>query len=132
MRATAARSLPAIRILIVDADREIGRALTAMLIASGHDDIRSVRSAARAIAVAARYEPELAFIDVGLADMDAHDLARQLMRKAPSKSLRLIALTASIDHPGRETARDAGFERYLVKPVTRPEMDKILGLGRPS
>jgi len=32
-------------------------------------------------------------------------------------TLRLIALTASSAHPGRELVREAGIERYLIKPV---------------
>jgi CheY-like chemotaxis protein len=40
--------------------------------------------------------------------------------------LRLIALTSSREHPGRELARVAGFERYLLKPVTAPALSGLL------
>jgi CheY-like chemotaxis protein len=42
------------------------------------------------------------------------------------QNTRLIALTDSIEHPARETARTAGFERYLVKPITATELQKVL------
>jgi response regulator RpfG family c-di-GMP phosphodiesterase len=79
------------RILIVDKDRTVGKALTDMLYSSGFDD-----------------------------------LARQLLKQARQNVMRVIALTGSIDHPGREEARGAGFERYLVKPVAQTELDKVL------
>ena len=43
-----------------------------------------------------------------------------------ARATRLIALTDTIEHPGREDARAAGFERYLVKPVTLAELQKVL------
>jgi hypothetical protein len=45
-------------------------------------------------------------------------VARLLRERAQSHELRLIALTWSREHAGRELARVAGFERYLLKPVT--------------
>jgi len=36
-----------------------------------------------------------------------------LRERAQSHDLRLIALTSSREHAGRELARVAGFERYL-------------------
>jgi CheY-like chemotaxis protein len=34
-------------------------------------------------------------------------------------------LTASSEHPGRELAREAGIERYLIKPVGSQELDEL-------
>jgi CheY-like chemotaxis protein len=114
------------RILIVDKDRAVGKALTDMLYATGFDDVRSVLSAPRAITVADGFRPGIVFLDVELPGMDAYDLARQLLKQARQNAMRVIALTGSIDHPGREEARGAGFERYLVKPVAQVELDKVL------
>jgi CheY-like chemotaxis protein len=114
-------------ILIVDSDREIGRSLSGMLTALGFEEVRTVRSAPRALAIASTFLPRIAFIDIALPDMDANELARQLAKHVPQKSLRLIALTANVEHPGREEARSAGFERFLVKPVEQAEIDKIIG-----
>jgi CheY-like chemotaxis protein len=53
-------------------------------------------------------------------------LASRLFRSSPRNSLRLIALTSAVEHPAREEARRAGFERFLVKPCDQAEVDKIL------
>jgi CheY-like chemotaxis protein len=38
----------------------------------------------------------------------------------------MIALTNSIEHSTREQARDAGFERWLVTPVAKDELDSLM------
>jgi CheY-like chemotaxis protein len=55
-------------------------------------------------------------------------LAERLRRGAQQQAMRLIALTRSVEHAGREDARLAGFERFLVKPLVQAELDKILRL----
>jgi len=48
------------------------------------------------------------------------------------QDLRLIALTSSREHPGRELARVAGFERYLLKPVAPLDLVELLKPGDDS
>lgn len=112
--------------LIVDNDRPASISLSFMLSLRGYDDIRAVRSAARATVMASSFRPGIVFLDLDLPDTDTLELARQLRKCAAQPALRLIALTRTVDHPMRETAREAGFERYLVKPCTQVEVDKIL------
>jgi CheY-like chemotaxis protein len=38
----------------------------------------------------------------------------------------LIALTADFAHAGRDRARQAGFERYLAKPVSVSALQQLL------
>jgi len=118
--------LPGTHILIVDSDRRVGTSLAFMLSARGYLKVRAVRSAARAIAIAESFRPGIVFLDIELPDMAALDLANQLHRGARQYAMRLIALTTNIEHPKREAARIAGFERFLVKPLAQSELDKVL------
>jgi CheY-like chemotaxis protein len=117
----------ATRILVVDQDRRVGVALNFMLAARGFDEVRVVRSAARAFAIAELFKPDLVFLDVELPDLASVTVAQQLRRDARQRGLRLIALTQHAEHDMREEARVAGFERFLTKPVAQEELDKILG-----
>ncbi len=117
----------ATRILIVDHDRRVGVALNFMLNARGFDEVRVVRSAARAFAVAELFTPGLVFLDLELPDLESISVAQQLRRDARQRTMRLIALTGHAEHAMREEARVAGFERFLTKPVVQEELDKILG-----
>jgi CheY-like chemotaxis protein len=118
------------RILIIEHDRCISTALTFMLSARGYDEVRAVRSAARAIAIVEKFCPGIVFLDIERPGSESLDLAAQLFRRVNRAALRLIALTASVGHELREEARLAGFERYMVKPLAQLELDKVLRLAR--
>jgi len=130
MRMTAAGSIT--RILIVDQDRQVGVTLSFMLSARRFEEVRAVRSAKRAVAITEQFQPEIVFLDLDLPDDGGIAVARQLTRDSRLRRPRLIALTNDEQHPMRENARAAGFERFLVKPVSHEELDKILGISRPA
>ncbi len=113
-------------ILIVDDDREAGKSLALMLAATGYDEIKTVRSAARALAIATTFQPAIAFLGTLQTDGAGNDLASLLHKNAKQQTIRVIALTDSPEHPAKEVARAAGLERYLTRPVTQIELDKVL------
>lgn len=115
-------------ILIIDDDRRASLALSFMLNVRGYAEIRSVRSAARAVAISDNFSPGIVFLDLELPNTDTLNLAKQLNRGSRPTALRLIALTTTAEHPLREQARQAGFERFLMKPCEQVEVDKILRL----
>lgn len=120
----------ATRILIVDQDRQLGVTLSFMLATRRFDEVRAVRSARRAMAVAERFLPEIVFLDLLLPDGGGIQIGRQLVRGARKSRPRLIALTKHPDDPMYQEARAAGFERLLVKPVSHDELDRILGISK--
>jgi PleD family two-component response regulator len=115
-------------VLIVDSDRSVGISLSFMLRVAGYDDVRAVRTAARAVAVADKYRSAIVFLEVEVGSDAGYELATQLRRNAKQRAIRLIALTTDIGHSARGEARRAGFERFLVKPATQAELDKCLGI----
>ena len=114
------------RILIVDDDVALAKSLAAMLERAGAFETRTVHCAADAVAAAVEHAPTVVFLDIELPDMSGYEVAKLLHQHAHLRATRLIALTDNIEHPGREDARAAGFERYLVKPVTLAELQKVL------
>ena len=113
-------------ILIVDDNREAGKSLAQMLTDSGCDEIRTVRSTARALAIAATFQPAIAFLGIPTPDGLEGNLAALLQKNAREKNIRLIGLTDLAEPPGREEARALGVERFISKPVTQLELDKAL------
>ena len=85
-----------------------------------------MHSAAEAVAAAAEFPPTIIFLDIELPDMSGYEVAQLLHQHPKLRATRLIALTDSFAHPQREDARAAGFERYLVKPVSIIELRKVL------
>jgi len=113
-------------ILIVEDDRQTGKSLALLLAASGYDEIRVVRSAARALAIAATFHPAITFVGTPMPEGDVKELGMQLQKHAKPHGMRLIALIDSVEHPTKEVARAAGLERYLSKPVTADDLDRAL------
>jgi CheY-like chemotaxis protein len=117
---------PDTRFLIIDDDRKVGMSLSFMLETRGYPEVRAVRSPARAESVFSTFQPAVVFLDLDLPDAGSLRLAEQMKRLAQLRKFRLIALTNDVEHPMREEARVAGFERYLVKPVTQEAIDNLL------
>ena len=115
-----------VRILIVDSDISSSDSIELMLHASGYSETRVAYSGHAAIAIAAEFQPAVVLLELNLLDMSGYEAAQLLRERAQSHDLRLIALTSSRDHAGREQARVAGFERYLLKPVAALDLSGLL------
>jgi CheY-like chemotaxis protein len=128
---TVSASVP---ILIVDSDVNSASSLESMLHAAGHFETRVAYSGCAALAIAGVFEPSVILMEVDLLDVDGYELAQTLRERARTRKLRLIALTTNRVHEGRELARAAGFERYLLKPVAALDLSNLLtmpvGLAR--
>jgi two-component system, chemotaxis family, CheB/CheR fusion protein len=114
------------RILIVDNNVDEADSLASLLQATGHHKARVARTGKAALAVAAEFLPNVVLMNLNLSDMSAYDVARMLSQHPQLQDVRLIALTDGGRHPGRERAREAGFERYLLKPVVAGALDVLL------
>jgi CheY-like chemotaxis protein len=113
------------RILIVDDDVDAAVALASLLHSAGHGEARVAYTGATALALAVEFVPTVLLLDLDLPDMSGYDVARHLSQHPQLQNLRLIALTASSEHPGRELAREAGIERYLIKPVGSADLAEL-------
>lgn len=105
------------RALIVDDSptvrSQLAKALQLMGIES--DGAEDVTSARRALA-ARRYE--LAFVDVGLPDIDGFRLTREIKRDRLLRSMPVIILTSRSSPFDLARGALAGCNTYLVKPIT--------------
>jgi CheY-like chemotaxis protein len=126
-KVTAAPASPA-RVMVVDNDMGSADTLETMLHALGFPETRVAYSGHAALAIADEFKPGLVMVELDLLDMDGYELATRLRERARSWEPKLIALTTSREHPEREQARSAGFERYLLKPVVAIDLSKVLEL----
>jgi CheY-like chemotaxis protein len=120
------------RILIVDNDMNTADSLELMLHASGYLQTRVAYSGHAALAIAAEFEPDVVLLEINLQDMSGYEVAQLLRGRAGRDDLRLIALTSSREHAGRELARVAGFERYLLRPVAVLDLVQLLQIPSAS
>jgi len=119
-----------LRVLVVDNDMRSADALELMLHAAGYPETRVAYSAHAALAIALEFRPDVALLEMNLIDMDSNELAQLLRERAQLHHLRLIAMTSSREHVGREVARNAGFERYLLKPIAVADLSDLFAHAR--
>lgn len=118
-------TVPASRcVLIVDDDEDSRELLQELLKMSGHHAV-AAGSAAAALQCAVEVRPDLALIDLSLPDGDGRDVARRL-RAQLGDSIRLVALTGYSDPSTRQSALDAGFDRFVVKPLMGGTLNTLL------
>ncbi|RPI59143.1 MAG: response regulator [Lysobacterales bacterium] len=124
--ATAAR-----RVLVVDDSTDAADSLAMLLALEGHQ-VTTAYSAAAALETAERLQPEIAFIDIGLPQMDGYEVARRLRASDRCRAMRLVALTGYGQPGDRAQARRAGFDHHLIKPADRESVDAILAETPPD
>jgi CheY-like chemotaxis protein len=124
------RAVP--RILIVDTDADAADSLASLLQSTGHGEARVAYTGATALALAAKFLPTVLLVDLDLPDMSGYDVARQLSQHPKLQGLRLVAMTASSEHPGRELARESGIERYVSKPMGTAALDDLFNPSEPT
>jgi len=104
------------RVLIVDDNEESAELLSAFLTDSGYQCFVA-SDGQRALALSQEARPDVAIVDIGLPDIDGHQLAREL-RALPLRPVpKLIALTGYAQDRDRQLSADAGFSEHLAKPV---------------
>ena len=70
--------------------------------------------------------PDIAFVDIGLPDIDGYELARRVRARLGSQPLQLVALSGFGQRGDRERALVAGFDHHLAKPASPADLQKLL------
>jgi PAS domain S-box-containing protein len=115
----------AVRILCVDDNPEVVNSLANLLEAMGHEALVACDGAA-ALRAAQTFRPELVLLDIDMPDMDGYEAARRLLEQQGDAPPRLIAVTGWGRAGDQERAKEVGFRRYVVKPMTRKTLESLL------
>ena len=115
----------ALRIVVVDDNRDAGASLAAALEAQGHtvslfDDAEALLAAADGI------EADAYVLDIGLPRIDGYELARRLRQRPASADALLVALTGYGQAHDFTLSKGAGFDHHLVKPANLEQLERIL------
>jgi len=116
------------RVLLVEGDVDSAQVLCELLRTEGHD-VAVCHSGAEALAQAAGAGADAVLCDIGLPDMDGYEVARRLREDPDTARTVLIALTGYASPEAHRKAREAGFDRHVVKPSSAEELDEALSGG---
>lgn len=97
-----------------------------MLLEALGAEVRVVYDGSAALRSVGAFEPNVAFLDIGMPDMGGYDVARTLRRWRPLGAVRLVALAGWVQEDDRRRVREAGFDHHLVKPVDLVALERLL------
>jgi two-component system KDP operon response regulator KdpE len=106
------------RVLLVDDDAGLVRALRVNLTARGYQ-VTAATDAAGGLTAAARQPPELAIVDLGLPDLDGLRVIEGLRGWT---TVPIIVLSARHMEAAKVAALDAGADDYVTKPFGMDEL----------
>jgi two-component system cell cycle response regulator DivK len=117
------------KILIVD-DTEWNRDLLVQLLEDDYDLAQAV-DGEQGVKAAERERPDLILMDLGMPVMDGWDATRTIKANGALKHIPIIAVTSHAMVGDEITAREAGCDDYLPKPIDENELmlkiKKLLG-----
>ena len=116
----------AARILVVEDDPTNRALVTKFLRHLGYELVEAASGAA-ALQLARSAAVDLILLDLGLPEVDGHEVARQLKRNPSTAGIPLVALTAYALRGDDRRATAAGCDYYLPKPF---DLDALSGLIR--
>ncbi|MCW2758201.1 MAG: response regulator [Nocardioidaceae bacterium] len=106
------------RILVVDDEPQILRALTINLRARGYD-VHTAADGRSALQVAASHPPDLVILDLGLPDIDGTEVITGLRGWT---TVPILVLSGRSDSADKVDALDAGADDYVTKPFGMDEL----------
>jgi two-component system KDP operon response regulator KdpE len=111
-------NIPLGRILVVDDEPQIHRFLAPALNASNYETLRADRGD-EALRLAASRAPDAILLDLGLPDMDGHEVLAKLREFT---DVPIIILSARDREAEKIAALDAGADDYIEKPFGLGEL----------
>ena len=127
-RLTELGDLRGIRVLAID-DEADALALLRVVLETAGASVRTVTSAAQALAALEAEAPDALVVDLGMPEMDGFDLIARIRASEDPRvrDLPAAALTAFARSEDRTKALRSGFEMHLAKPVDPGELVASVG-----
>jgi len=117
------------RILLADDNADFANTMAELLRSLGHS-VQVAHDGLEALDAAQRFEPEFAFLDIGMPKLSGYELARRLRTSAFGQALVLVAVTGWGQDKDRRLVQEAGFDRHIVKPAGLAQFIAVLGRRR--
>ncbi|MFY9826700.1 MAG: ATP-binding protein [Thermoanaerobaculia bacterium] len=112
-------------VLVVEDNHDGRESLRDLLEIWGHE-VTLAEDGLEGVDKALSVHPDVALIDIGLPGLDGNEVARRIRSAVGRDEISLIAMTGYGQPEDRRRALQAGFDRYLVKPVDPAILAQLL------
>ncbi|HEV7783694.1 MAG TPA: ATP-binding protein, partial [Thermoanaerobaculia bacterium] len=120
-----AAGLHLLHVLVVEDNHDGRESLRDLLEIWGHE-VTLAEDGPEGVDKALSVHPDVALVDIGLPGLDGNEVARRIRSALGSDEISLIAMTGYGQPEDRRRALQAGFDRYLVKPVDPAILSQLL------
>src|SRR5262249_14563792 len=115
-----------LRVLVLDDVRDSADTLALLVRLWGHQPLVAYDGPA-ALQLARTHEPDVALLDIGLADgLDGCDVARRPRQLPGMKEALLVAVTGYGQEADIHRCKEAGIDCHFVKPVDPEKLREVL------
>jgi len=115
-------------VVLVEDNEDIVESMSEFLADLGHT-VHTANDGRRGLEMILTEKPDVAIVDVGLPILDGYQVASEVRQHMGAAAPRMVAMTGYGQEADRRRARDAGFDRHLVKPA---EMSEIIAVLKPK
>jgi CheY-like chemotaxis protein len=119
-------SPPALRVLVVDDNRDAADTLRILLQLWGHE-VQVAYDGQAALDLARTFGPQVALLDVQMPRLHGGEVARRLRQVAGLEGIFIVATTGSKEGDRRFAAYRRLFDAYLQKPYDPMRLEGLLG-----
>lgn len=117
-------TLPSLRVLVVDDNRDAATTLGMLLKLLGAD-VLIVNDGLSALEAVNSYQPAVVFLDIGMPGMDGNEVARRIREQPEHQHLTLVALTGWGQQEDRRLSSESGFDHHMLKPADIATLKKL-------
>ncbi|OWK34448.1 PAS domain-containing protein [Fimbriiglobus ruber] len=119
------------RVLVVDDNRDSATSMALMLELMGNE-VRTAHDGLEAVDRAGEFRPDVVLMDVGMPRLNGLDATRRIREQSWGQTMTVIALTGWGQETDRQRSAEAGCNGHLVKPVSVPDLEAMLGSVPPN
>lgn len=114
-----------LRVLIADDNVDAGETMANLLEILGYHT-HVVNDGLAALKALEAYQPHVAFIDIGMPEMDGYQVAKTARESSSFDKIILVALTGWGSEDDRLKTKTAGFDHHLTKPASVDAVQTLL------
>lgn len=128
---TVATQVKHLKVLVVDDNEPSAHSMRMIAELLGHQ-AQVAFSGEEALAKAARFQPQIILLDIGLPDISGYEVCRRLRAIPEFKDTLFVAQTGWGQVGDKQKGAEAGFDHYLVKPLDMNDLEAIFAMKNSS
>lgn len=115
----------ALKVTLVEDNDDVRSLMRELLMQWGHT-VTEAATGEQGVSLIVNDTPDIAFVDIGLPDMEGYEVARRVRAALGRTQPRMVALSGFGQQRDRERASEAGFDEHLVKPAAPDTLRRLL------